>query len=323
VQVQQAILAGAPPLEQLRPDLPRAVHEVVASALLHNPSHRPPADSLAQQLRGLVRKERRRPGGPRTPPRARAAALPPRLLPAGLAATVAGWTAATLPFYPAGWPAGLAAAAAALTLARERIGLVFALAVPFFPLANVSLGLGIAYAALAVCWAALAWRDPRSGLLFAAGPLLAPLAALPLLPLAAQVARGPLRKGATVARGVLLAAVVAGLRGVAFPLGLGTPPLGLGIVGSERPTAVLHALWHALAAHPALAAEAVALAIAAAALPLVRGRGPWTIALFGAAMLAATLLSAPGVAVWPLVVGVWATCAALAWDGHRRAAGER
>jgi hypothetical protein len=40
-------------------------------------------------------------------------------------------------------------------------------------------------------------------------------------------------------------------------------------------------------------------------------------------MLAATLLSAPGVAVWPLVVGVWATCAALAWDGHRRAAGER
>jgi predicted Ser/Thr protein kinase len=324
LEVQNAILAGAPPLEELRPDLPRAVHEVVASALLHNPAHRPAADSLAQQLRGLVRSERRkRSDGPRTPPRARAAALPPRLLPAGLAAAVAGWTAATLPFYPAGWPAGLALAAAALTLLRERVGLVFALAVPFFPLANVSLGLGIAYAVLAAVWAAVAWRDPRSGLLFAAGPLLAPLAALPLLPLAAQAAKGPPRKGATVVLGVLLAAVVAGLRGAALPLGLGQPPLGLGIVGSDRPAAVLHALWQALAAHPTLAAEAVALAAAAAVLPLVRGRGPWTIALFGAAMLVVTLLPAPGVTALPLVAGAWLTCGALAWDGHRGAPGGR
>ncbi len=321
LQVHKAILAGAPALEELRPDLPRAILEVVSSALRQIPSHRPPADALAQQLRGLVRNERRRRdgGGPKPPRARRVGWLPARLLPAALAATVAGWTAETLPFYPAGWPAGLAAAAAASALAHERAGLVFALTVPFLPLANVSLGLGVAYAVLAALWLALAWRDPRSGLLFAAGPLLAPLAALPLLPLAAQAARGPLRKAATVAAGVLIAAVVAGVRGVDLPLGLGRPPLGLGVDGSDRPTAVLHALWQALAAHPTLAAEAVALALVAALLPRLRGRGPWPIALFGAAMLAGTLLPAPGVAAFPLVLGVWLTCAALAWDAHRTA----
>jgi hypothetical protein len=318
MQVQSAILAGAPSLAELRPDLPQQVHDVVASALLHNPSHRPTADSLAVHLRELVRKERRqRSSGPKPPSRSRAAELPGRVLPAALAATVAGWTAQTLPFFPAGWPVGLAAAAAALTLVRERIGLVFALAVPFFPLANVSLGLAVAYAALAAAWIALAWRDPRTGLLFAAGPLLAPLAALGLLPLAAQWARGPLRKAATVAAGLLLAAVVAGLRHAELPLGLGSPPLGLGIVGSDRPAAVAYALWNALSGHPTLLAEAAALALAAAAVPLVRGRGPWPIAGFGAAMLAATLLPAPGVATAPLVAGTWLTCAALLWDSLR------
>ena len=86
---------------------------------------------------------------------------------------------------------------------------------------------------------------------------------------------------------------------------------------SERPTAVAHAFWVALAHHPALGIEAVALAAAAAALPFVRGRGPWPIALFGAAMLAATLLPAPGVAVAPLVAAAWLTCGALFWDWRR------
>ncbi|HEY6030857.1 MAG TPA: serine/threonine-protein kinase, partial [Gaiellaceae bacterium] len=49
LEVQKAILAGARPLEELRPDLPEPVLDVVASALLHNPSHRPAADSLAVQ----------------------------------------------------------------------------------------------------------------------------------------------------------------------------------------------------------------------------------------------------------------------------------
>ena len=178
---------------------------------------------------------RRRASGP---PRSPAASCPPRRRrssPAG--------RRATLPFYPESWAPGLAAAAAALTLAHGRIGLVFALAVPFFPLANVSLGLALAYAAAALAWLALAWRDPRSGLLFAVGPLLAPLAGLGLLPLAVQPARGAMRKAATAAAGVLLGAVVAGIRHTELPLGLGAAPLGLGVAGSERPTAVVYALW--------------------------------------------------------------------------------
>ncbi len=313
LEVQNAILAGAPSLEPLRPDLHPAVLEVVASALLHNPAHRPGAESLAEQLRGLVRKERRRGGAGGEPPRISVGALPARLPAAALAAAVAGWTAGTLPFYPPGWAPGLAGAAALLTLVRERLGLVFALVVPFFPLANISLGLAVAYAALAAAWIALAWRDPRSGLLFALGPALAPLAALGLLPVAAQVARGPVRKAATVGVGVLLAALVAGLRGVSLPFGQGRPPLGLGIAGSERPTAVAHALADTLGAYPGLAAEAVALALLAAAIPFVRARGPWTIAVFGAAMLASTLLLAPAAPAVPLVAAAWATCGLLVW----------
>src|SRR5438105_5013477 len=147
----------------------------------------------------------------------------------GMPATAAasGWAAAALPFYPAGWPLGLAAAGAGLGFLAPRAGLLFALAVAFFPLANVSLGLGIVYAALAAGWAALNWRDARTGLLLAVGPLAAPLAALPLLPLAAQLARGRGRRGVQVAAAVLLAAVVAGVRGVPLPFDRSLAPLGL------------------------------------------------------------------------------------------------
>jgi hypothetical protein len=82
-------------------------------------------------------------------------------------------------------------------------------------------------------------------------------------------------------------------------------------------------VWQALAPQAPLAAERDAHAAAAAVLPVVRGRAPWTIALFGAAMLAATLLPAPGVTALPLVAGAWLTCGALAWDGHRGATDER
>ncbi|HSP73960.1 MAG TPA: hypothetical protein VLN26_16415, partial [Gaiellaceae bacterium] len=104
---------------------------------------------------------------------------------------------------------------------------------------------------------------------------------------------------------------------------LGRAPLGLGIDGSRRPAAVVYELWKVVAAHPALASEAVALALAAAAIPFVRGRGPWPVAGFGAAMLALTLLPAPEAAAAPLVVGAWLTCTALLLDRRRAAEGGR
>src|SRR5205085_2435893 len=107
-----------------------------------------------------------------------------RLVPGALAGTATGWVASTLPFYPGSWPLGLAALAAGLGLAAPRAGLLFVLATAFLPLANISLGLAIVYAALAAIWAGLTWRDARSGLLLALGPLLAPVGGLALLPLA-------------------------------------------------------------------------------------------------------------------------------------------
>jgi hypothetical protein len=316
VETAKRIQQGAPPLQTLRPDLPAQVLQTVASALLVNPQRRPSAERLARELRELP-KRRRKPKGPRptVPSRTRSAVVLDHLVPGALTGIAAGWVALRIPFYPAQWPLGLAGAGAALGAVSARIGLLFALVVAFFPLANISLGLALVYALLAGGWAALTWRDARTGLLLAAGPLLAPIAALGLVPLAAQLARGRARRAVQAGAAVLVAAVVAGLRRAPLPFDGSTPPLGLGIAGSTRPTAVAHALWAQLAAHPALVGEALVLAAAAAAIPLVRGRGPWAAAAFGAALLAATALTAPAAAVVPLVAAAWLTAAALALQG--------
>jgi hypothetical protein len=287
----------------------------VAAALVTSPQRRPTAGRLAVELRTLPRR-RRRPGGSAsgrgTTAKPLSAIAADRLLPGALAGVACGWVASALPFYPAGWPLGLAAAGAALGFAAPRAGLLFTLLAAFFPLANISLGLAALYAALAICWAALNWRDARAGLLLAAGPLVAPIAALPLLPLAAQLARGRVRRSLQVLAGVLLAGIVAGLRRVPLPFDGSTPPLGLGVGGSSRPTAVAATLWHQLVAHPTLVAEALVLAAAAAALPYARARGPWPAALFSGTVLALTATIAPAAAVLPLIAACWLTAAALA-----------
>jgi hypothetical protein len=144
--------------------------------------------------------------------------------------------------------------------------------------------------------------------------LLAPLAALALLPLAAQFARGRARRAAQAGCALLLAAAVAGLRHSSLPFDGSAPPLGLGITGSARPAAVAHALWAQLAAHPALVGEALVLGAAAALLSRVRRRGPWPAAIFGAALLAATALLAPAAAILPLIAAAWLTATVLAFE---------
>src|SRR5205807_6973293 len=136
---------------------------------------------------------------------------------AAAAALFAGWSAAAFPFFPAGWSLGLAAVAAALTALRPRLGLALALAVPVLPLGNLSLGLAAAYGAAALSWLLVFWREPRSGLFLATGPLLAPLAGLGLLPLAAQAVGGRVRRALQVVAAVLAAALVAWLRGAPVP----------------------------------------------------------------------------------------------------------
>ena len=322
-ETSRRIQAGAPPLEQVRPDLPRPLCEAVAGALSLNPARRPAAGALALRLRSLAEpnpRARRLRGhradrGAATLAALREVAssrLAASLLPAGTAALFTGWVASTMPFYPAGWPLALAAAAGGLAALAPRAGLAFALAAAFFPLANASLGAAALYAGVAAVLLALAWRDPRAGLLPVVGPLLAAVGALALVPLASQLARGWWRRAACAASSVLLAGLVAGLAHEELPFAAGTPPLELGIEGSERPGAVAYALWTALAAHPVLLVEAAVLAAAAAALPAFRRRGPWGAAAFGALLLAGTALAAPSAPLLPLVAAAWAAAAALA-----------
>jgi hypothetical protein len=311
----RAIAAGAPPLASVRSDLPKSVLAAVDRALALEPGRRPTAAKLAALLRAS--RVRRAPRPVETP---HARELGARLAPAGLAALFAGWTAAALPFYPAGSVPALAATSALAIVLWPRLGLAGTLAVPILPLGNVSLALALVYAGVAACWLCLFAREPHGGLLAALGPLLAPLSALCLLPLAVAAVRSPARRAAAAGAGVLVAALVAGVRGAPLPL-VGEQAPALRVAGSDDVTATAGALWHALAARPGLAFAALALAAGAAALPFARSRGPWGIATFGAALLAATLLLVPAAPAAAVVGSVWATCIVLALGGRHLAPG--
>jgi len=305
LETARAIEAGARPLAQLRPDLPKRLLRLVDSALSTNPARRPTARELADALRGAA------PSGSTPRP---AFGLPPRVeagqaLTAVLAAILAGWTSSALPFYPHGWPVGLALAAATVTLFRERAGIALALAVPVLPLGNISLGLALLYIALAAGWLLVTWREPRATLLFVVGPLLAPVAALGLLPLAAtRVRAAPLRVLA-VAIGVLTAALAAGIRHAALPLVGGPAPLGIGVAGARDPFDVAGSLARAAGAHPSLLLETCALALVALALPHARARGRWAAAGLGAGMIVLTVAAVPSAAALPLLLSAWAIAA--------------
>jgi hypothetical protein len=224
---------------------------------------------------------------------------------------LAGWTTATLPFFPAYWPGALAFLAAALTVAAPRLGLAFALAVPVLPLGNIALGLAIVYGIAACAWFAAFWARPRAALLFVAGPLLAPLGLLALLPLAALPAGGPARRAAQALVAVLTAGVVAGLGGSALPVTGGAAP-DLAVGGVAAPAAAASSLWDALAGSQPFLLEALARTGAAAAIGVCRRRGPWGGAVFGALVTALTLLADPGASALPLVAAAWAGALLLA-----------
>jgi hypothetical protein len=202
--------------------------------------------------------------------------------------------------------------AAGAVLVHQRLGLAVALAVPILPLGNFAAGAAALYAVVALVLLLLSWREPRTGLLFALGPALAPIAALGLLPLAGLVVRSPVRRAAQVAAAVLAAGLVAGIRGSPLPFDGEAAPAGLGLAASGDPFTVASALWAALVSRPALWVEAIVLATVAVLLPAARARGPWALAGLGAAFLASALLVVPGVAAAPIAVAVWATCVAVA-----------
>ncbi len=310
LETARAIEVGARPLGELRPGLPKRLLRLVDRALSLDPARRPSARELAEELRGVgtAPAHSRRPSVPALP-------SPPdasRFASVGLAGVLAGWTSAALPFFPHGWPVGLGLLVAGLTLVRERAGLALALAVPILPLGNSSLGLDLLYTALAAGWLAVTWREPRATLLVALGPLLAPLAALGLLPLATMRIGSVARRALAVALGVVGAAFVAGIRHAALPLVGGTAPRGFGVGTSTGPLDVAGSLARAAAGQPHLLVEAGALGIVAALLPLLRGRGLWPAAGLGAGMLAVTVLALPSGAPVLLVASLTACAWAIA-----------
>jgi Protein kinase domain len=301
LETARRVEQGAQPLAELRPDLPRELCRAVDRMLARDPRKRPGARQAAEQLRAAwaTRGERVRAATSRT----RLSERAPHAL---LAAVFAAGSTFLLPFFPAGWPLLFGAVAALAALLSPGLGLVAALAAPVFPLGNVSLGLAVAYGAVALAWLALFARDARSGLLFLAGPLLALVHVLPLAAVVALGARGPVRRaaialGATAA--TVATAIVAGSR---LPLTGEPPPQNGGLAGTDRPGSALDVAVGALGSRPTVLVAGVVLAVATLAAPLARRHGLWGIAAWGAGFLAALLL-APLAAGGPPVGALWAT----------------
>lgn len=321
--VASTIASGAPPLSARRGDLPRRLLAAVDGALSVEPARRPTAAALAAELREALAgdpRPRPRPArrravarhGQAAKPRrdAEAVRLERRLAPAALAALATAAGGSLLPFWPAPLLALLAVAAALATLRAPRLGLALTLAAPVFPLGNVAQAAAVVYGVLAVGWLVVCWRDARAGLAFCAGPLLAPLSLLALLPLVAQAARSPWRRALHAAAGVFAAAAVAGLSGTQLPLG-GERVGDLGLAGTERPGDVLHALGSVLAAHQAVPTTALALALVAVLLPRAVARGPWGIAALGLLQLTLVLAWAPSAPWLGVLLGTWLLCGIL------------
>jgi hypothetical protein len=316
LETGEVIKSGAPSIGEVRPDLREHLVTAVDRALSVDPARRPSAAALSKALRATRRERAPRRKRPKAPVRIDPRRALVQIGAPALAALVAGWTATALPFYPARWPLLLAATAAALMAARARLGLAFTLAVPVFPLGNVSLGLALAYAGLAVAWLVLMWGDPRRGLLFGSGIALGPIGLLGLVPLTVLHVPRTMRRTAHALAAVLLAGVVAGLHGSVIPFS-GENAAGLGIAGSEHPVGVFDALWRWLLNNPALGIEALLLAAAAGALPHMTRRADLSIAAFAALLLAGTLLAAPRAGAVPLVLTGWLTYLALTVRSRR------
>ena len=138
---------------------------------------------------------------------------------------------------PHGWAVGLARRSRPRSRRSGRGSASrVALAVPVLPLGNVSLGLARRSTRRSrPRWLVLSWREPRGALLFALGPLLAPLAALGLVPLAAS---GAARRRRAAPRRPALAVLAAARRRRASAARrcrspARAPPLGLGVAGVD------------------------------------------------------------------------------------------
>jgi hypothetical protein len=322
VDTAKAIEKGAPTLREQRPDLPRPIVSCVDRALSVVPGRRPTAAGLAGSLRQAATELQRRPAVKRRPrlrlavpalrpttiPRPEAVEHGERALGAAGAAAAAGLTAHVLPFFPSGWPLGIAAVAGATSLLSERAGMAFCLAVPLLPLGNYSFGLAALYGIAALAVLLGLWRTPRAGLLAALGAGLAAIGALGLLPVLALSVRWPARRAVSVALAVFVAAAVGGAARIG----------ALGVPATDSLLTTGRALAAELAGDPQLIALAAALALGAAALPLVRRRGPLAAAAYALVVCGITVAPPPHEANVPVLTVTVATALALALEPYAK-----
>ena len=297
---------GAPSLATVRPDLDRAIVECVDRALAVDARRRPTARALAARLRKVapaLRRSRRR------PPRLalRPTAVTRRLVPAAAAVLFTAWSAAALPFFPAGWPLALAALAGVVALWNQRLALAFCLAVPVLPLGNYALGLAVLYAAAALVWLVVSWRNPEAGLFMTLGPLLASIGLIAALPVAGLAIANPWRRGVQVAMAVVAAAAVAGAARLDR----------LGIAASDRPGEAAGAVVRAF--ERVTIVQAVVLGLVAVLLPFARARGSWAMAALAGFFIAGQLLAAPSLAAAPIVLFGWLLCLGVLVEPYVRA----
>ncbi len=316
-QVARAIEAGAPPLASERTNLPRRLVSAIERALAHDPAARPRASELALELRNALKPVERK--APRSAPRAvpsvhprpQLARIADRGVAAGLATATAALGATMLPFWPPAVAAAIAIAAGAAAIFKTRLALAIALAAAVFPLGNEARSAAILYCFFALAWLALAWNEPRRGLLFICGPLLAPLGALALLPLLSQAARSPVRRALSSSLGVLAAALIAATSGAAVPFAHGdAPDLKFAPVSSVGDIAL--ALEKTLAGLPFLVCAAVVAGGAAALLPHARARSRFGLAAVGLVVSVAFAAAGAPLAFLPLVLAVWGAGAIIA-----------
>ncbi len=311
-EVAIAIQRGAPKLGMLRPDLPRRLLAAVDRALDPEPAARPHASTLAAELRAAFRQQEKRQPTTRAPREHTSIEPLPgvrkpltRALPVVLAGAAAAIGVTLLPFWPPVLALAIVLGAAAGALLSPRLGMAIALAAPLFPFGNDARSAALVYGGFAVAWIALTWREARFGLLFAAGPLLAPLGALALVPLAVQPLRSAFLRGVQASVAVLAAGLVAGL-------GEET-----GIAPSASVADVATALLTALAAQPALLAAAAVAGIVGAFLPRIRQLHRFGVAAVGIVLAAGTVAIGAGVVGTFLALAGWGVAALLA-AGSRR-----
>jgi hypothetical protein len=313
-QVAKAIETGAPPLEEERSGLPRRLVTAIERALASDPASRPRASELAMELRNALEPvERKAPErSARALPAARLrfphAVLADRVTASALAAVTAALAATVLPFWPTSLAAAIAVAAAVAAFFRPRLALAIALGAAVFPLGNEARSAAILFGCLALAWLVLMWRDPRRGLLFVCGPLLAPLGALALVPLVSQAARGPARRALHASAAVLAAAFVAATSGAAVPFARGhsvelhvRPAYSLGHVAT--------ALQFTLTGLPFLVLASFLSGAAAIALPYARARSRFGFAAVGLTVSVAFVAAGAPLGFSPLVLTVWAVAA--------------